>query len=380
MKPVSSEVTNISQNEMVVKELRDISIKTSAQLKYNMVLPAMARDMNVMRQGIVKLVKLSGGEQRNKADMFFQKSAEREKSYESQFGKRLETVSKSPTKVGGEKEGGGFFSNILSFLFKGLLVGGGLALIGKILENEETRTRIKDFLVGAFTAIFNAIGKGFKLIGETLSDPKVQESIQNMFKDIFNTFKTILTTSVGQIETPFGDLNITVGGLITALAGLVITVSSLSAAAVAAAGALGAIATGKLLGGTPPVPTTPSKTPPVPTTPTGKPKASQRFPGTKPGGLSTPKETLSVIDKIKKIFSSEVAKKKLLSILAKRGLTTAVTSISSGPLGLFVALAGLGFTLYEISSLLDESLKDSGADRSCSSETNAAGDISLNVC
>ena len=48
----------------------------------------------------------------------------------------------------------------------------------------------------------------------------------------------------------------------------------------------------------------------------------------------------------------------MLSILAKRGLTTAVTSISSGPLGLFVALAGLGFTLYEISSLLDESLKE----------------------
>ena len=59
---------------------------------------AMARDINVMRQNIMKLVTMGGGKASRGADMFFKDAAAREKSYESQFGKeRGKTVSLTPT-------------------------------------------------------------------------------------------------------------------------------------------------------------------------------------------------------------------------------------------------------------------------------------------
>jgi hypothetical protein len=118
-----------------------IGQNTKISAKNSLSIPSMARDMNVMRQNIIKLVKLSGGKASTKADMFFMKSSEREKAYESQIQE-----SKSPTKLGSTSEmasGAGPSGASLGLL--GLAGRGGLArvfaplmlgllpLIGKIL-------------------------------------------------------------------------------------------------------------------------------------------------------------------------------------------------------------------------------------------------------
>ena len=99
--------------------LQEISISSKIAAKNSMSLPMMARDMNVMRQGIVKLVKLQGGTQRDKADRFFMSASDREKSYEAQFNKSGK--SKTPSIVGKEKEkGSGGILGLVASLFVGL--------------------------------------------------------------------------------------------------------------------------------------------------------------------------------------------------------------------------------------------------------------------
>lgn len=65
----------------------EISAATKITAKSSMVLPAMARDMNLMRQNIAKLVKMQGGTAAVKGDMFFKRAAERESLFESAFSK-----------------------------------------------------------------------------------------------------------------------------------------------------------------------------------------------------------------------------------------------------------------------------------------------------
>ena len=90
-----------------------------------MALPEMARDMNVMRQNMQKLVKLQGGTPARGADMYFKKAGEREASYESQFGK--EKLKTSPTLVGDKKEEkkeGGILGLLTTLLAPILAIGG----------------------------------------------------------------------------------------------------------------------------------------------------------------------------------------------------------------------------------------------------------------
>jgi len=102
-----------------------ISQNTKISAKNSMILPSMARDMNVMRQNIVKLVKLSGGKASTRADMFFMKAAERERAYESQMqeSKAPSPVAIQETETAG-RDRGGMFGTLLKTL------GGILALVG----------------------------------------------------------------------------------------------------------------------------------------------------------------------------------------------------------------------------------------------------------
>lgn len=91
-----------------------ISTNTQITAKNSMTLPSMARDMNVMRQNIIKMVKLQGGAATNKADAFFSKSKDRESMYESLFTKKEKTKPvSSPIKVDNKNESGGFLSTIM---------------------------------------------------------------------------------------------------------------------------------------------------------------------------------------------------------------------------------------------------------------------------
>jgi hypothetical protein len=124
----------------------------------SMALPIIMRDINVMKQGILKLVKIAGGTQRDKADRFFLSSSDREKSYESQMAAK---TSKSPTKTGDKKDGKGFFGQANDFLnaiiaggltnmlIKGGLIAGILYGIGKFFTSAEFRNGIFD-MIGKF--------------------------------------------------------------------------------------------------------------------------------------------------------------------------------------------------------------------------------------
>jgi hypothetical protein len=149
------------------KTLNVIRLNTAITAKNSMVLPGMARDMNVMRQNIVKMAKQSTGSAATKADAFFLKSKERENAYES------EIAGKSPSRADGkqsakDKEKSGFFSgllgsilsmsikDILAGLLKGGLIGGLLVGIGKYFTDPEFRKSVNDMLNNLGEAVFGA--------------------------------------------------------------------------------------------------------------------------------------------------------------------------------------------------------------------------------
>lgn len=81
----------------------DISAASKMTAKNTMILPAMARDMNLMRQNIAKIVKLQGGTSATKADMFFRRAAERESMFESAFSKMSRKSGSVGFTAGGSK-------------------------------------------------------------------------------------------------------------------------------------------------------------------------------------------------------------------------------------------------------------------------------------
>jgi len=112
-----------SKIDILSSEMRIVGNNTRVAAKNSMSLPDMARDMNVMRQNVIKLVKLQGGEATNKADMYFKKSSENEAAYETQFGKQKGVAPTPVTSKEPEKNTG--ILGFLSTLFAPLLTLGG---------------------------------------------------------------------------------------------------------------------------------------------------------------------------------------------------------------------------------------------------------------
>lgn len=164
-----SEAMNSKLDELNSRT-KDVVVNTQLSAKNSLVLPMMARDMNLMRQNITKLVKIQGegkvgGEPAYKADMFFKRAGERESEYESKFGKARSTF---PTPVAGKKEEGGGLFGMLSMLFAPLL-GIGKTIIGAITS---TLGGIGEFLLKGITSVFSvdniikALGLGGSVIGK----------------------------------------------------------------------------------------------------------------------------------------------------------------------------------------------------------------------
>ena len=158
--------------DMLVGETRDVKINSKISAKNSMSLPDMARDMNVMRQNIITLVKQQGGETTNKADMYFKKSSENEASYESQFGKEKSKI--SPTQVGDKKEEkkeGGILG-FLSTLFAPLLTLG--ATIASAITGTLATLFSPDKLVKVFGLgldVIKGIGTAFRVLLPLLTNP-----------------------------------------------------------------------------------------------------------------------------------------------------------------------------------------------------------------
>jgi GH24 family phage-related lysozyme (muramidase) len=112
---------------------------------------AMARDMNVMRQNIMKLVTMGGGKASRGADMFFKEAAAREASYESQFKKDGAKKETTPTPVGEKSKSGGMLA-----LFGGIAT----AIVGTI---RSALGGIPELLTSILGGIPNLLKKIFSL-------------------------------------------------------------------------------------------------------------------------------------------------------------------------------------------------------------------------
>ena len=121
---------------------------------------AMARDMNVMRQNIMKLVTISGGKASRGSDMFFKDAAARESAYESQFGKsRGISKSVSPVAISAvpkKEDSGGLLSTLVKAV--GAISVAILALGTKLVTE----------LGGIITASIQTLGAVIKAAIETL--------------------------------------------------------------------------------------------------------------------------------------------------------------------------------------------------------------------
>ena len=184
--------------------------------KNSMSLPGMARDMNVLRQNVVKLVKLKGGKSRGAADAYFLKEDEREKALEAQ---KLKVGGKpSPTGAPKEKEGGLLDSII------GMFSGGFMDAI-KSLFNPKMLMKVfsKVFLpLAIIGTLFSGIMDGFKRYQETgsFSDAIVaglggmlnfvtfgifgEDTLKSLFESISNFFSPI-TDTISNIFTGIKD-------------------------------------------------------------------------------------------------------------------------------------------------------------------------------
>jgi murein DD-endopeptidase MepM/ murein hydrolase activator NlpD len=159
--------------------LQDINTNSKITAKNTLAIPMMARDMNLVRLNIVKMVKLLGGQaNRNKTDMFFSNAAKREEDYERQFGKKPTQLTSSGGVV--NKEGGGFLSSILGFfkggiggivdtllgaLIKGGLITGFLVALGKYFRDDDFRKSVNSMLDGLFKTVFGDDYKKNLLVG-----------------------------------------------------------------------------------------------------------------------------------------------------------------------------------------------------------------------
>ena len=162
------------------EKLTRIGVDGKLTAKNTVVLPAMARDMNLMRMNMQKMVKLSGGTPSTKSDMFFKRAGDREAQYEGQYKKNSGGL--APTPVGEKKEGGGFFDMIKGFLGMG---------IGPLIESILGGL----FKAGLLLTIMNGIGKYF-------SDKDFRESVNNAFDKFFTAvfgedYKKQLTIGAG---------------------------------------------------------------------------------------------------------------------------------------------------------------------------------------
>jgi hypothetical protein len=193
--------------------------------KNSMSLPGVARDMNVMRQNIQKLVKLEAGPQKKGkkayatgADTFFLREDERERALEAQKGKVEGKPTAQAPGAGKDKEGG-FLDSIMGFF------SGGFMSAIKTLFSPKTLMKVfsKVFLpIAIIGTLFSGIMDGFKKYQETgnLGDAIVaglggmlnfltfglfgEDTLKTLFDSINDFFKPI-TDTISNIFTGIKD-------------------------------------------------------------------------------------------------------------------------------------------------------------------------------
>jgi hypothetical protein len=242
-------------NDRVVSEkITRVDINTKLTAKNTIVLPAMARDMNLMRMNMQKMVKLSGGTPSTKADMFFKRAGDRESAYESQFRKQsiLSKPNDTLKPVSEEKGGvlGGLLQSLLSPSALKFILGAGIG--GSIWNSldEGTKTSIGSFFKDLMLGFFNGLKGAFDTITSFLSDPDVIKSIQELTLSILNSIGAALQSVFStEIDTPMGKMSLgtIVTGLTIGLGALLPVVKSLTGVLGVAAAAIAGWKIGSVL-------------------------------------------------------------------------------------------------------------------------------------
>ncbi len=176
---------------------------TRLTAKNTMMMPSMARDMNVMRQNIVKLVKLQGGKASTRADGFFLRSSERERATESelQAAKARRLTSTTPTPEKKDSDGPGILG----------MLGGALGLSAVIGGLTKVITSIPSLLLQGLSSIPKLIIEGLM---KGLSS--IPELIKSALSGLTGLFKIIRLVSGFLVSGPV----LTVVSALAALLGL----------------------------------------------------------------------------------------------------------------------------------------------------------------
>jgi hypothetical protein len=218
--------------DILTGETRELKIHSKISAKNSESLPIIARDMNVMRQNITKLVKLQGGTAASRADRFFMKSGERESAYENRFIKEG-GKSKTPTQVDAKpkEEKKGIFATIMEglssiFSMKGALIAGILAVltlgIKEYFSNDEFKGKVDALVSDMFSTI-----KGFLIeywkevaIGLALLFPSATMALISSGISILSNGITLLSKAVTTLAPLLADgLTLAFRGLVTLLSG-----------------------------------------------------------------------------------------------------------------------------------------------------------------
>jgi GH24 family phage-related lysozyme (muramidase) len=159
--------------DLLVEESRAVKINTKMMAKNSLVMPMMARDMNLIRQNVQKITKIQGASAATKSDMFFKRSSEREKEYEEKKEKELAYgVGKKLPFAKDSKEKGSGILGLLGGAFGGIgsalggiagAAGGVLGSVGGIITS--ILGGIGGLVGGAFSGIFSILGSALSGMG-----------------------------------------------------------------------------------------------------------------------------------------------------------------------------------------------------------------------
>jgi hypothetical protein len=183
LSPTAQSPLQDAKMDLIIKQNQDVITNTKISAKNSLMFPGMARDMNVMRQNMVKMVKLQGGTAATKADMFFKTAKEREAEYEVKFQKDR-PVSPTPTVSKDKPEGKGGILGMLSGIIPAILsgigalggkvlssIGGAISGLGSLILQGITSALSISNLMKAFGVVTEALGGILKLATMVATNP-----------------------------------------------------------------------------------------------------------------------------------------------------------------------------------------------------------------
>jgi murein DD-endopeptidase MepM/ murein hydrolase activator NlpD len=195
---------SIEQSSLDVSDIKPIfeNIQNDSKLtaKNLSVLPSIHRDFNVIRQNVVKLLKLEKIDAATRADMFFKAAAKREEMYESQLSK-IKEEKKSPEKIKSGISGG----SVLDFLVFGGILTLTILSIEKVgeaidkIKNIDLKEALDDF-TNFLSISVEKIFSSLDLSGEP-SDSEIKQALSKItFSELTDEQKTKLIEKQGGLE------------------------------------------------------------------------------------------------------------------------------------------------------------------------------------